>query len=85
MLRQIIIYISHPKNGTIPQTLTMGYLDIMSVQLFVMSESPWNIKPRTVPWQQMIETGMTLAKNALVQQTQDTDVPAGLRRSKIEF
>ena len=76
MLRQSIIYISHPKNGTIPQTLTVGYFDIISVQLFVMSESPWNIKPRTVPWQQMIETGMTLAKNAFVQQTQDTDVPA---------
>ena len=45
MLRQIIIYISHHKNGTIPQTLTMGYLDVMSVQLLVMSESSWNIKP----------------------------------------
>ena len=69
MLRQIVIYISHPKNGTIPQTLTMGYLDVMSVQLLVMSESSWNNKPRTVSWQQMIEAGMTLAKNALVQQT----------------
>ncbi len=69
MLRQIVIYISHPKNGVIPQTLTMGYLDVMSVQLLVMSESSWNIKPRTVSWQQKIEAEMTLAKNALVQQT----------------
>ena len=83
MLRQIIIYISHPKNGTIPQTLTMGYLDIMSVQLLVMSRCPWHIKPGTESWQLLIETGMTLAKNAIVQQTHDADVPAGLRRGTI--
>ena len=49
MLRQIVIHIGHRKDGSVPQFLAMTYLDVATVQLPVMSKSPWNIKTGTIP------------------------------------
>ena len=54
MLRQIIVNISHAKNESVPQSLAMRYLDVVTIQLLVVVKTSWSIEAAAISRKQKI-------------------------------
>ena len=82
MLRQIIINSGHCRHGSVPQCLAMNYLDVVTVQLFVVAE--W-IETGSIARKHAIIIRMTQSKDTFVQQASNGNIAANLRRRKVEL